>query len=92
MYGYQFLTPLICKHHSSLTSLLSLQISLDPNWTPIDEDLNDDPTYTIVGGNINGYFAIDPTTSFITSTLEYDVDQNAMPTTDFIVVQVRFML
>ena len=54
----------------------------------IDEDDNDDPTYTIVGGNTNGRFAIHPTTGLITSTLDYDVDQAAMPTTDIIVVQV----
>ena len=64
------------------------QISIDPQWTPVDEDANDTPTYTIVGGNTNGRFAIDPTTGIITSTLEYDVDQGAMPTTDTLVVQV----
>ena len=58
----------------------------------IDEDDNDDPTYTIVGGNVNGRFAIHPTTGLITSTLDYDVDQAAMPTTDIIVVQVRWWL
>ena len=45
-----------------------------------------------MGGNTNGRFAIHPTTGLITSTLDYDVDQAAMPTTDIIVVQVRCWL
>lgn len=69
-------------------SLSLWQISLDPIWTPLDEDQNDFPTYTIVSGNTNNYFAINPTTGVITSTLKYDIDQSAMPTTQTIVVQV----
>ena len=65
---------------------------MDPEWAVIDEDDNDDPTYTIVGGNSNGRFTIHPTTGIITSTLEYDVDQGAMPDTDVLVVQVNIFL
>ncbi|PVD31789.1 hypothetical protein C0Q70_07207 [Pomacea canaliculata] len=65
------------------------KISLDPGWTPIDPDENDYPTYTIVGGNSKSRFAINPTTGLITSTLDYDIDQGAMPSTDTIIVQVK---
>ncbi|XP_070208475.1 cadherin EGF LAG seven-pass G-type receptor 2-like isoform X2 [Littorina saxatilis] len=64
-------------------------IDIDPKWTPIDEDVGDDPTYTIVGGNALGRFSINPTSGRITSTLEYDVDGQAMATRDTIVVQVK---
>ena len=70
----------------------AVQISVDPEWAVTDEDDNDDPTYTIVGGNSNGRFTIHPTTGIITSTLEYDVDQGAMPDTDVLVVQVNIFL
>lgn len=64
-------------------------ISLNPGWTTTDEDLNDYPTYSIVGGNPKGHFKVDPTSGLITSTAVYDVDGSAMPITDMIVVQVR---
>jgi hypothetical protein len=68
------------------------QISLDPKWTPIDPDINDIPTYTLVGGNTAGRFAIDPSSGLIYSTLEYDVDQSRMPTTASLVVKVTLFV
>ncbi|KAL8571496.1 hypothetical protein ACOMHN_060978 [Nucella lapillus] len=64
-------------------------ISVDPNWTAVDEDEGDDAVYTIVGGNNFGRFALDPITGVITSTLTYDTDANAMPMIDTIVVQAQ---
>ncbi|XP_076456808.1 protocadherin Fat 4-like [Babylonia areolata] len=60
-------------------------ISVDPNWTPIDPDTNDSPTYTFV--STSSYFTINPTTGVISSTVEYDVDQGAMPSTQTLVVK-----
>ncbi|XP_076456362.1 protocadherin gamma-B4-like [Babylonia areolata] len=64
-------------------------ISVDPNWTPLDEDVGDDLTFTIVSGNIYGRFDIEPTTGVITSTVTYDIDDFAMPSLDMIVVEAQ---
>ncbi|XP_070209687.1 protocadherin-9-like [Littorina saxatilis] len=64
------------------------RIDIDPKWTPIDEDFNDDPTYTIINGNTKGLFVINPTTGKITSTIDYDVDGGIHPITETIEVQV----
>ncbi|KAL8571497.1 hypothetical protein ACOMHN_060979 [Nucella lapillus] len=78
------------KLHPQVLTLSSYEgeISLKPNWAPIDEDKNDRHIFRLVGSNTKGRFTIHPVTGLITSTLDYDVDQGAMPSSQILLVEV----
>ncbi|KAK3798830.1 hypothetical protein RRG08_007187 [Elysia crispata] len=46
----------------------------DPGLTVSDPDLTDSHTWTLVSTNVDGYYSIDPTTGWLGTTLDYDVD------------------
>lgn len=70
--------PEIFPKDASYTTYEGL-ISVTPTWNVVDPDFNDLKTYTIIDGNKLGRFKIDQSTGQITSNVNYDVDNNAMP-------------
>eukprot|EP00916_Digyalum_oweni_P010909 GHVL01018134.1.p1 GENE.GHVL01018134.1~~GHVL01018134.1.p1 ORF type:complete len:620 (+),score=39.80 GHVL01018134.1:269-2128(+) len=58
-------------------------------WSIQDEDLSfDTHTYSIIAGNNNNWFRIDPSTGQLSVTIDYDIDNGAMLTSQTLTVAV----
>ncbi|GFR70661.1 protocadherin Fat 4 [Elysia marginata] len=65
----------------------------DPGLTVNDPDLTDVHVWTLISTNLDGYYSIDPSTGWLGTTLDYDIDPDynksgAFPTNYLYVVQV----
>ncbi|XP_071105464.1 cadherin-13-like isoform X2 [Haliotis cracherodii] len=64
-------------------------VLIDPGWLLTEEDFGDTDIYSIIGGNEEGLWSIDPSTGFITSTGTIDLDPSTREKNWTLLVQVE---
>lgn len=65
------------------------KVLIDPGWLLTEEDFGDTDIYSIIGGNEEGLWSIDPSTGFITSTGTIDLDPSTRERNWTLLVQVE---